>query len=445
MNPNAREHCTERRLLARCSRRRLLQEAAALGAAASLALVISPLQRLQAAAPPLRIGVCGPFSGPAQRTGHAMQQGILMALADARAAGELPLVIDGVPRELQISWIDSRSNPADAVRAVTDAITRDGIELLLGGWHSAVALALMQAEAPFRIVHLGHLGESQYIADELNRDPDRYRGWFKGWPSPPKLAALYGEPLQYFQSQGLWQPANQRAAVIVEDSAFGHSWGDALLGSLRQAGFEPLPYDLAALDETEFRPLLRRYKAARVSLVAMTSTGNVAVTNFIRQFRQLEIRALLLGHGLRWFSDWYRLTGKASDYLISMDSAMPIALWQQWWIRQFKARYNEAPSIAAAGFHYDYTRLAVQALNAAGTLAFEPLVRTIRQTDYKGIWNRYRFATGPGPQALAANEVMTGPFMEGFYFPMAQLFGGEAKIIWPLRYASQRFRSPPWL
>ena len=425
------------------SRRRILRTTGVLGATGALSLLVPGLLHASENGAPLKIGACGPFSGPAERTGYAIRQGILMALEDARNAGELPVTIDGKRRDINIVWADSRSDPTYAVRSVTKAITRQGVELMIGGWHSSVALALMDTEADLNTIHLGHLGTSQYIADKINRNPQRYRGWFKGWPSPTKLAGLYGEPLKYFIAQGLWRPANRRAAIVVENSAFGLSWGEALSASLKQAGFDPLPFDTVPFDETEFGPLLKKYQSEQVSLIAVSSTGDVAVSSFVKQFREQGIKALLVGHGLRWLSNWYEMTGKSSDYVVAMDSVMPLALWQQWWVRRFKAKYGEEPSIQVAGLHYDYTRMAITALNTANSLDFDTLTATIRQLSYKGVWNLYRFAAAPGPHALSANEVMTGEFMKGFYLPMVQLFGGEAKIIWPLKYAEQRFRPPP--
>ena len=61
------------------------------------------------------------------------------------------------------------------------------------------------------------------------------------------------------------------------------------------------------------------------------------------------------------------------------------------------------------------------------------------------MWNYYQFAREPGPNALAPGEVMTGTFMEGFFFPMVQLMDGEAHVIWPLEYAKAEFQAPPWL
>ena len=141
--------------------------------------------RAQATGEPLKIGSFGPFTGPASRTGDEIKNGVDLALEDARAEGDLPLTIDGEEREVEIVFIDSQSSPEKAVRAVQDAITREGVQFLANGWHSSVAMALIDAEAPYDIVHIGHLGKSQYISEKINPTREKYRGWFKGWPAPP--------------------------------------------------------------------------------------------------------------------------------------------------------------------------------------------------------------------------------------------------------------------
>jgi ABC-type branched-subunit amino acid transport system substrate-binding protein len=420
--------------------RRQLLRVSALGAASLLPWPAQSAEDVEGQA--LRIGFVGPFSGPAQDTGIEISRGVLMALMDARAEGELPLTTGGIRRDLRPIWVDSASDAQQAVAAVLEAINVDQVSLLVGGWHSDVALALMDAEAPYQILHLGHLGEAQTIADRINQDYDKYRGWFKGWPSPSRLAARYGEPLQYLRTQGLWRPANNRAAIMAEDTAYGRGWGEALSSSLQSVGFSVAPPDLTALDQSDFRDLLAGYRQQQISLVAMTTTGVQAAASFVRQFREQNLQALLLGHGLRWTRDWYAYTGDSSDLVVSMDSAMPIALWQQWWVRRYRTLFSDMPSIAAAGLHYDYTRMAIRMLNATASLSLDDLTRTLYRSPYRGVWNRYRFANRPVPQTVSANEVMTGPFMEGFFFPMAQLFKGEAHIVWPPRYADQRFIAP---
>src|SRR3546814_13236211 len=107
----------------------------------------------------------------------------------------------------------------------------------------------------------------------------------------------------------------------------------------------------------------------------------------------------MLGHGLTWFAEWYDLTGDASDYVLAMDSPRAIAPWQQEWMKRFEDKFGIEPSIAAAGHPYDYFRMSMQAINKAGTLDFETLLKPIRGMAYKGVWHLHQFSNGAGPPA----------------------------------------------
>jgi branched-chain amino acid transport system substrate-binding protein len=407
------------------------------------------------AASKLKIGFMGPFTGPASRTGDQFKRGIKMALEEAKAGGEIPVKVDGKSMDVEPVWVDSQSSPEKAVKAVTDAVNR-GVKIMVTGWHSSVAMACMDAESPLKIVHIGHQGESQYINFKINDYPEKYKGWFKGWASPPVFAGLYGPPLVYFMKKGLWKPANRKAAVIVEDTDYGRGWGEALMVSLRTAGFDVMPYDVNAIDETEFTPIITKYKAAKVSVVAVTQTGGVPMYNFAKQVRAMGLKALFLAHGMTWTGEWYENTGKASDFALCMDSPYPISPEQKAWMKRFKDKYGIGAGIAPSGQPYDHTRLAIKALNEVGTLKFEYLVEHIREKmKYKGVWQLYDFATyndfwkdfseeGTLHQ-LSRNDVRTGDFMKGFFFPMVQMFGGKPKILWPLDLAEGKFKAPPWV
>jgi branched-chain amino acid transport system substrate-binding protein len=256
--------------------------------------------------------------------------------------------------------------------------------------------------------------------------------------------------------KGLWKPANKKAAVIVEDTDFGRGWGEALVVSLRTAGFDVMPYDVNAIDETEFTPIITKYKAAKVSVVASTQTGGVPMYNFVKQVRAMGLKALVLAHGLTWTGEWYQNTGEASDYAVCMDSPYPVSPEQKDWMKRFKDKYGIDAGIAPCGQPYDHTRLAINALNEAGTLKFEKLVEHIREkVKYKGVWQMYDFATyndfwkdfseeGTLHQ-LSRNDIRTGNFMEGFFFPLVQMFGGKPKILWPTDLAEAQFKAPPWV
>ena len=141
-------------------------------------------------------------------------------------------------------FVDSQSSPEKAVRAVQDAITREGVQFLANGWHSSVAMALTDAEAPYDIVHIGHLGESQYISEKINQSR--------------KVSRLV-QGLAGAAYAGLLRaatPALHGGRVVAAGQHEGSDPGRGYrfrpwLGrchhqGLSQVGFEVLPYDDAA-------------------------------------------------------------------------------------------------------------------------------------------------------------------------------------------------------
>lgn len=393
----------------------------------------------------IAIGVMGPYTGPSSRSGDEFKRGVQLAIEHAKKAGELPLKVDGKSADVKVVWVDEQSSPEKAVKATLDAIEREKVKFFVGGFSSAVALAVMDVEAPHKIIHLGHTGEAQTVSEKVNSDPKKYAGWFKGWPAPPVFAGRYGPMLSGLIENGSWKPANRTAAIIVEDTDFGRGLGQAMFDSLKEAGFDPLPYDVAPADQTEFTPLLIKYRARNVSLVAMTFTGSVSASNFVKQFASQRLKALLVGHGLGWFGEWYELTGKASNYVIAADSPRAITDDQKAWIAEYKEKFGVEPSLANAGLPYDYMRAAIRVINETGNLDFEALRKTILDKPYDGVWQYYRFAKEPGPNAMAYNEVEAGDFKKGFFFPLVQLMDGQAIIIAPEEYATGKFQPPPQL
>src|SRR3546814_2830824 len=111
-----------------------------------------------------------------------------------------------------------------------------------------------------------------------------------------------------------------------------------------------------------------------------------------------------------------------------MDSPRVIAPYQQEWVERFKEMFGEEPSLAPAGQQgYDYMTVGLTVLQKAGTLDYETLIDTARAIDHQGIWQRYNFAEEKGENALCPGEVQVGGFEEGFFFPLVQLMGGEAR------------------
>lgn len=388
----------------------------------------------------IKIGVDGPFTGPTARIGLDIQNGTKMAIDDARAAGELPVMVDGEKRDVELVWIDDESSPEKAVKAYRDAVAREGIELMLNGWHGSVGLALVDISAADGIISFGNLAAPEQISEQITKNG--YTHWFKGWPAPKSMSGLYVDAVEDFIAQGKWKPSAKKAAVVVEDTDWGRTWGEAIVSRLKEKGWDVVAEDVVKADETEFNALLTKYKAAGVEFSAFTLNAPSSAAAFVKQHYGAGVKGLLAADGLGWASNWYEMTGEASNGVISMDSPRVLTDEEKQWSDRFKAAYGDAPSPAASGHAYDYTRMLIKGLTTAGTLKTAKLSAVLLNAEYKGVWQYYSFAKKPGDGAVSAYEVKAGPFMKGFSFPMVQYFDGKDKVVWPTEFAQGEFRSP---
>ncbi len=82
------------------------------------------------------VGVVLPVTGLTSGYGESIESGMRLALADARAKGELPA-------EFEVVWADSESDPAKAVTEYRRLVEEKGAKIILGGATSTEARALI--------------------------------------------------------------------------------------------------------------------------------------------------------------------------------------------------------------------------------------------------------------------------------------------------------------
>jgi len=393
------------------------------------------------AADPIKIGITGPMSGPAARVGQDAQNGVNLAVEDARAAGELPVLVDGEKRDLSFVLVDDESSPEKGVRAVRRAITEDKADLLLFGWHSSVGLAEIDVVAEYDKIFFGTLPATDGISKKIIEKG--YTHYFKGWPVIGSMAEQYVVALNDFKAKGLWDPPVKKVGLVIEDSDWGRGWADAIKAKLIESGWEVVGEDVTKMDETAFGPLMTKYRALGATLVGFTYNNPASVYAAVKAHADAGLKGLLIADGMGWFPEWHQGAGDAANYAISMDSPRPLIDSQSDWMKRYKEKYGIDGSPASAGHAYDYTRMLIKGLAAAGTLDRKKLGETLLNLEHTGVWHHYAFSKTAGDSAMAPYEVKTGTFMKGFAFPMVQYYDGQSKVVWPQEFAETPFRAPP--
>ena len=120
-------------------RRTLLAAAAALALTIPVAGITGAITGAHAQQPPVRIALIGPMSGTGAFEGQLGLEGAQAMVAVINANGG---VAGG--RKLELLTYDDKGSPEDGVSAAKRAMEQDNVDMIVGGWFSAVALSMKE-------------------------------------------------------------------------------------------------------------------------------------------------------------------------------------------------------------------------------------------------------------------------------------------------------------
>jgi branched-chain amino acid transport system substrate-binding protein len=388
----------------------------------------------------LRVGVMGPFTGPAARTGDEFKGSAQMAFE------EIDYKVGDY--KIELVWIDSQSDPEKATRAYEEAILRHGIQAGVLNWHSSVAVACMEVTAKHKVPHFFGYGATEVVNEKYASDPEKYSYWLKSWPSPAKLTVAYATALEEIVDTGKWTPKNKKAAVCGEDTDWGRSFGGAIRKDLENIGWTVVTEEYFPIGETEFYPLLTRFRDLGVEIVASTATSAPAFAAFVKQGREVNLNALVIADGLGWIGEWYELSGEMSDYVLDQIPGFTTPEAKEF-AETFESKWGIKPSPSAGGLSYDSSRFFIKILQDTlaeyGELNSENIHKFAMDNIKAGtmsftdgiIMEEYKFT----PESIPDPVVGKGYFI----FPVLQYFGGEPVVIWPDEWKEADIEIPPYM
>lgn len=388
----------------------------------------------------LKIGVMGPFTGPSASTGAQFKNAVTMAFE------RVDYTIGNY--QIELVWIDSQSDPEVASQAYEEAITQQGIQVGIMNWHSSVAVAVMEVTARNKIPHFFGLGATEAINQKFNASPEFYGYWnFKAWPGVQQIASTYVYVAEDAIAAGLLEVDEKRAAIYGEDTDWGRGFGNAIKPHLEANGWTIVSEQYLSLDSTDFSEVIEDFKENKAVLVAGTATSDTFIAMFLQQLEESGLETIIIADGLGWISDWYSLTGSASNYVL--DQGPPG--WKSESAKAFASDYEDqwgvAPSPLSAGLTYDYANFFIQVAQATydqyGELNSENLyefgkdkVQTGQLTYTDGIlMPEYKYTPETVPDPVVG--------IEYYVFPVLQYMDGEGIVIWPEEWKEADFQVRP--
>jgi branched-chain amino acid transport system substrate-binding protein len=342
-----------------------------------------------------------------------MQKGYQLALDDINRTGVLG-------RRVEVLVEDDRGDPPTGSAAFLKLVTRDRIDVLVGGLQSSVSIAVA-SQARQRPILMAWTGAASTIVERLLAEAD----WF-----------FHYHPWEYHNADStfgfLRSTGAKTIALTYEDGPFGSGSADAAGAFAKNYGLEVIFREAFKTGSPDLTPLLTKAKGSGADALVFVSFDQDVVP-MATQARQVAYSPkLILAAPPSWPVGFERLA--AGNYIAGM------AVWtaenshqaSRTFVRRYKEKFNEDPTSYWGPLAYTNLITVADAIKRAGSTDLNALVAAMRATDYDG----------PIGLPLTFKRSIYGK-NQGFTKLIAfQWQNGKQVVVWPSEIAGGRLAYP---
>jgi branched-chain amino acid transport system substrate-binding protein len=222
---------------------------------------------------PIRIGLSGPFSGPAASAAEWEKWGVDQAVEEINAAGGL------LGRKVEVVTLDNRCNPTEGANTARKLI-QDKVSAIIGGHCSSATLAMMPIVQEGKVPMITGVSSSPKIGELSGAGGNPFMFRF----SPDDLRMAQGLT-EYLGQKKLFKSV----AIIAEDSDFGRGGAATFVPLAQKAGMNIVSTDYAPQMTPDFTPLLTRVAQRRPDAIAVFMLGGDSL-NLVRTAMQMGMK-----------------------------------------------------------------------------------------------------------------------------------------------------------
>lgn len=380
---------------------------------AAALLIAGVYQPVGAQREPIKIGAIVPLTGPSGVSGQAMQKGYQLSMDEINRQGVLG-------RRVELIVEDDRGDPPTGAAAFLKLVTRDRIDVLVGGLQSATSIAIA-AQARQRPILMAWTGAASTLVERALADAD----WF-----------FHYHPWEYHNADstfGFLRSTGARTiAMAYEDGPFGSGSADQAGAFARNYGLSLTFNEAFKTGSPDLTPLLTKAKGANADAFVFVSFDQDVVP-MATQARQVGFSPkIILAAPPSWPVGFEKLG--AGNYVAGM------ALWtaenghgvSRRFVQRYKERFNEDPSSYWAPLAYTNLMTVAEAIRRAGNTDLAALTREMKATEYEG----------PIGLPLTFKRSIYGK-NQGYTRLIAfQWVNGKQVVVWPEQIAGGKLAYP---
>jgi len=377
--------------------------------------------------------------------GRSNQRGINLAVDEINSAGGVN--VGGKKRPFKVNAVDSRDIepgiPVSDVLLVIEKLILDAkVDFIIAGpARTEASLPTMDLQYKYKVISLNCMSLSPAVGAKVAKDYDKYKYFFSMTNKSNSL--IMNDLSPSIQDIGKKFGIN-KAFIILQDVAHARIGGEIMEKVLKEGGWEIVGREIYPTGTTDFSSGLLKARAAGRSILFLW--GEMPeFTILMKQWHDMKIPTLPIGMVV-FFSDpglWKATEGKCayimSDSVSAGNVPSKATPWTMKFVEAYKKRWGMEPEFHGTAESYMAPYVLKDAIERAGTLDTENLIKALEQTDLIGVYGRMRF--DPKTHVL----IYSIDPKEGAVGTVFQWQDGKRVAIYPPSIRMGEVKLPPWM
>ena len=409
-------------------------------------------QQQQAQPQEVKIGAVVSLTGAGSNVGKHMKQAAELAVEEINANGGV--YVKQYDKKLPVKLIvaDDETKPDSAVKAVTKLTSEDNVDILVGGYSSAVTIATQGVVAEKKIVYVVTGASSPDVTRKAGVDTTYM---FHFCPT----TAMYGQYTTQFMDQVMRPAVNEkfsfpadrpfRVAMLYQDSAYGKGVLNGVVNTItsENLNMEIVSNQSFKLGEADFHTQLTAIKAAKPDAIYAAAFPAEQTQITVQARRDVGLNTIILAVETNDNPDYYKGIGQYGEYSIIESRFSPYtspksscAVAEAKFKSDYGTKFGGFPDMMGTST-YEGVYIATQAIENAGTLDKEKVRTAMTQLHMPQMVEAIK--NGIITFSPDYREVEFELFMEQlFWSPVANEC--RPKIVWPDNLKETDFVLPDW-
>ena len=379
--------------------------------------------------------------------GWDAQRGITLAVEEINAKGGVN--VGGVKRPFKIEVMDTRDlEPgvpvSEALLVVEKLILEKKADFIMGGpVRSEAALAAMDLLSKYKRVSILTTGvlTPKYHA-RVSKNYDKYKYCFRITGEAKWMVG--GEIIPCLVDIGKRYGLN-RLFIMIQDVAHARAGGSIIAKIMTKKGWKVLGQEIYPTGTSDFSMglLKARREKAQVILIWMDMPQTSIL---LKQWYDMKVPALPFGSIISAAEQpgfWKATEGKGEYCLANVVNAGNAPCNATPWTMKFYNAYTKRWGIEPEGYGTSSSYMAPyvlkSAIERAGTIESDAVVKALEQTDMMGVYGRIRFDP-KSHQIIPSTDPKKGAV--GTIF---QWQAGKRVVVFPKSIAMGEIKLPPWM